>query len=99
MSKSSKTLKVHELDDLRKAQMQAASMSRLQWVQWMRATYSFALAVRMSKYLGFSTPCLSFYLRMRAEGILLRSAKASRIQSTAPCLINWGLLHDVERLN
>lgn len=78
MSKSSKTLKQDELPDLAIAQQKAAGMRRLEWVQWMRSTYSFAMAVKMAKYMGFSTPSIPFYQAMRSAG-----QKAKKPEPTA----------------
>jgi len=94
MSRSSKTLKEHELPDLRAAQLQAAELHRLDWVKWMRATYTYAKAVRMSRHLGFPVPNLLFYQRMREAGKLLK-----QLPKPAPIIpLHWGLLQDIDLL-
>lgn len=92
MSKSSKTLKDCEVPDLHKAQQQAAKLRRLDWVHWMRDTYSFALAVKMAKFMGFSTPNLSFYRKMRQAGQELLKTS----QQAPPD--KWGLVTDIDPL-
>lgn len=92
MSKSSKTLKPADFPALVEAQKQAVKMRRMEWIQWMRATYSYHLAVKMARHLGFSSPGLLFYQSMRSQGIILN-------QLPHPSSIRWGLVSDADPLS
>jgi hypothetical protein len=72
MSKSSKTLKPHEVPLMQAAQLQATSLDYINWTKWMREKHTFASAVRMAVKLGFAKPGPHFYNKMRTEGFKLK---------------------------
>lgn len=77
MSVSSRKLKAIELPNLRYAQIKAADIAAYPvWLNWMRSTYSYALAVRMAVYMGFKVPNHGFYMAMRKAGMRLGKVAA-----------------------
>lgn len=78
MSKSSKTLKACEIPILITAQVKAAQVTRREWIWWMRDTYTYAMAMKMARFMGLSCMTLPFYQRMREAGILLSQSQKAQ---------------------